>query len=62
MAQKYVDALGTIASAENQKVILTNKNVLDSLINYPINMSTTAQYIQELNLIMQFLALHPNRM
>jgi len=46
---------------ENQKVSLTNKNVLESLIKYPINISTTDQYIQELNLIMQFLALHPNR-
>ena len=47
---------------ENQKVSLTNKNLLESLNKYPINISTTDQYIQELNLIMQFLALHPNRM
>ena len=46
---------------ENQKVSLTNKNLLESLNKYPINISTTDQYIQELNLIMQFLALHPNR-
>ena len=57
---EYIKLLGI--KIENQKVSLTNKNVLVSLINYPINISTTAQYIQELNLIMQFLALHPNRM
>jgi len=56
---EYIKLLGL--KIENQKVSLTNKNVLVSLINYPINISTTAQYIQELNLIMQFLALHTNR-
>ena len=56
---EYIKLLGI--KIENQKVSLTNKNVLVSLINYPINISTTAQYIQELNLIMQFLALHTNR-
>jgi len=57
---KYIKLLGL--KIENQKVSLTNKNLLESLNKYTINISTTAQYIQELNLIMQFLALHPNRM